>query len=210
MGDESIKNEPAQVDYEMLREADSIKHPSTALRLLTLPILRLSSGLRSGLLSLPAMKILMVCLGNICRSPLAEGILQHKALKEGLLWTIDSAGTNGYHIGEAPHRLSQKVALQHGIDISKQRARRFVPADFTRFDKIYAMAEDVVEEMRLIAKKEFDPSKVDLLMNELYPNKNMDVPDPWYGTEPGYHEVFEMVDKACDKIVEKYRISNFK
>ena len=148
----------------------------------------------------------MVCLGNICRSPLAEGILQHKALKEGLLWTIDSAGTNGYHIGEAPHRLSQKVALQHGIDISKQRARRFVPADFTRFDKIYAMAEDVVEEMRLIAKKEFDPSKVDLLMNELYPNKNMDVPDPWYGTEPGYHEVFEMVDKACDKIIGKYQV----
>lgn len=152
----------------------------------------------------------MVCLGNICRSPLAEGILQHKALKEGLLWTIDSAGTNGYHIGEAPHRLSQKVALLHGIDICKQRARRFVPADFNRFDKIYAMAGDVVEEMRFIAKKEFDPSKVDLLMNELYPGKNMDVPDPWYGTEPGYHEVFEMVDKACDKIVEKYRISNFK
>lgn len=156
------------------------------------------------------MKILMVCLGNICRSPLAEGILQHKASQEGLLWTIDSAGTNGYHIGEAPHRLSQKVALLHGIDISKQRARRFVPADFNRFDKIYAMAEDVVEEMRFIAKKEFDPSKVDLLMNELYPGKNMDVPDPWYGTEPGYHEVFEMVDKACDKILEKYRITKSK
>jgi protein-tyrosine phosphatase len=156
------------------------------------------------------MKILMVCLGNICRSPLAEGILQHKASTEGLLWTIDSAGTNGYHTGEAPHRLSQKVALLHGIDISRQRSRRFLPADFHRFDKIYAMAEDVVEEMRFIAKKEFDPSKVDLLMNELYPGKNMDVPDPWYGTEPGYHEVFEMVDKACNKIIEKYRITNDK
>jgi protein-tyrosine phosphatase len=136
------------------------------------------------------MKILMVCLGNICRSPLAEGILQHKAQQAGLSWTIDSAGTNGYHVGEEPHRLSQKVALLNGIDISRQRARRFTAADFNRFDKIYAMAEDVVEEMQRIARKDFDATKVDLLMNELYPGKNMDVPDPWYGTEPGYHEVF--------------------
>jgi protein-tyrosine phosphatase len=154
------------------------------------------------------MKILMVCLGNICRSPLAEGILQHKAQQEGLSWTIDSAGTNGYHVGEEPHRLSQKVALLHGIDISRQRARRFTAADFNRFDKIYAMAEDVIEEMQRIARKDFDATKVDLLMNELYPGKNMDVPDPWYGTEPGYHEVFAMVDKACDKIVGKYRMLN--
>jgi protein-tyrosine phosphatase len=154
------------------------------------------------------MKILMVCLGNICRSPLAEGILQHKAQQEGLSWTIDSAGTNGYHVGEQPHPLSQKVALLNGIDISKQRARRFTAADFNRFDKIYAMAEDVVEEMQRIARKDFDATKVDLLMNELYPGKNMDVPDPWYGTEPGYHEVFAMIDKACDKIVGKYRMLN--
>lgn len=156
------------------------------------------------------MKILMVCLGNICRSPLAEGILQYKASKEGLMWTIDSAGTNGYHTGESPHRLSQKVALLNGIDISHQRARRFEPADFHRFDKIYAMAEDVVDEMRRIAKKQFDAAKVDLLMNELYPGKNMDVPDPWYGTEPGYHQVFEMIDKACDKIIQKYRMLHAK
>jgi protein-tyrosine phosphatase len=96
----------------------------------------------------------------------------------------------------------------NGIDISQQRARRFTAADFNRFDKIYAMAEDVMEEMQRIARKDFDATKVDLLMNELYPGKNMDVPDPWYGTEPGYHEVFAMVDKACDKIVEKYRILN--
>jgi protein-tyrosine phosphatase len=141
------------------------------------------------------MKILMVCLGNICRSPLAEGILHHKAQQEGLLWTIESAGTNGYHVGEAPHRLSQKVALQNGIDIGHQRSRRFTAADFR-------------EEMQRIARKDFDAAKVDLLMNELHPGKNMDVPDPWYGTEPGYHEVFAMIDKACDKIVEKYRILN--
>ncbi len=154
------------------------------------------------------MKILMVCLGNICRSPLAEGVLHHKAQQEGLSWTIDSAGTNGYHVGEQPHRLSQKVALLNGIDISHQRARRFTAADFREYDKIYAMAEDVIEEMQRIARKDFDATKVDLLMNELHPGKNMDVPDPWYGAEPGYHEVFAMINQACDKIVEKYRILN--
>jgi protein-tyrosine phosphatase len=96
----------------------------------------------------------------------------------------------------------------NGIDISRQRSRRFTVADFNRFDKIYAMAEDVIEEMQRIARKDFDATKVDLLMNELYPGKNMDVPDPWYGTEPGYHEVFAMIDKACDKIVGKYRMLN--
>lgn len=150
------------------------------------------------------MKILMVCLGNICRSPLAEGILKHKVEQAGLSWYIDSAGTNGYHIGEAPHRLSQKVALMNGIDISGQCARRIQGSDFTKFDKIYALAEDVIDEVKWIVKKDFNPSKIDLLMNELYPGKNLDVPDPWYGPEPGYHEVYAMIDKACDAIIKKY------
>ncbi|KYP16137.1 low molecular weight protein-tyrosine-phosphatase, partial [Flavihumibacter sp. CACIAM 22H1] len=127
------------------------------------------------------MKILMVCLGNICRSPLAEGILQVKAAAAGLDWEIDSAGTNGYHVGEAPHRLSQKVALQHGIDISSQRARRFRAADFDNYDKIYAMAADVIDEMKSIARQRYDATKVDLLLNELHPGRQLDVPDPWYG-----------------------------
>ncbi|PWU02635.1 MAG: protein-tyrosine-phosphatase, partial [Bacteroidetes bacterium] len=121
----------------------------------------------------------MVCLGNICRSPLAEGILREKAEKAGLNWTVESAGTNGYHIGEAPHRLSQKVALSHGIDISSHRARNITPEDFINFDKIYSMAEDVVDEVRWIAQKTFDESKIDLLMNEAYPGENIDIPDPW-------------------------------
>jgi protein-tyrosine phosphatase len=154
------------------------------------------------------MKILMVCLGNICRSPLAEGILQDKIKKSGLDWVVDSAGTNGYHIGEAPHPLSQKVALQHGIDISKQRARKFVAEDFNNFDKIYAMAEDVVYEMKRIAGKKFDASKVDLLMNEVYPGKNMDVPDPWSGPESGYHQAYKMIDEASEKIIERFSIAN--
>lgn len=146
----------------------------------------------------------MVCLGNICRSPLAEGILQHKAFAAGLNWSVESAGTNSYHIGEAPHPLSQKVAKLNGIDICKQRARRFVPEDFEIYDKIYALAGDVLQDIRRIARNRFDASKVDLLMNELYPGKDLDVPDPWYGTEPGYHEVYKMIDEVCDRIVEKY------
>jgi len=150
------------------------------------------------------MKILMVCLGNICRSPLAEGILQDKALKSGLKWSVESAGNKSYHTGEAPHPLSQKVAKLNGIDISQQRARRFTASDLEVYDKIYALAEDVLDEMKRIAGKKFDAAKADLLMNELYPGKNMDVPDPWYGPEPGYHEVYKMIDEVCDSIIEKY------
>ena len=150
------------------------------------------------------MKILMVCLGNICRSPLAEGILQHKANAAGLNWTIDSAGTNGYHTGEAPHELSQKVARLNGIEICEQRARRFVKEDFDRFDIIYAMADDVLYDMKRIAKEKFDEEKARLFLEELFPGKNKSVPDPWYGPEPGYHEVFELIEKTCDAIIRKY------
>jgi protein-tyrosine phosphatase len=150
------------------------------------------------------MKILMVCLGNICRSPLAEGILREKARAAGLDWQIDSAGTNGYHIGEAPHHLSQKVARHNGLDISSQRARKFTAIDFQRFDKIYAMAADVVDDMHHIAGRQFDGSKVDLLLNEVHPGHNEDVPDPWYGPEPGYHEVYKLISAAADKIIAKY------
>jgi protein-tyrosine phosphatase len=153
----------------------------------------------------PPSSFLMVCLGNICRSPLAEGILQEKARAAGLDWTVGSAGTNGYHTGEAPHHLSQKVARHNGIDISHQRSRRFTSADFQRFDKIYAMAGDVVDEMRRIAGRQFDPSKVELLMNEVDPGQDQDIPDPWYGPEPGYHEVYKMIDTAADHIIAKYK-----
>jgi protein-tyrosine phosphatase len=150
------------------------------------------------------MKILMVCLGNICRSPLAEGILRHKAKQAGLHWTVESAGTNGLHNGEPPHRLSQKVAMLNGIDICHQRSRQFVKDDFDRYDKIYAMADDVLDEIRWIAKDKYDPKKVDLFLNELYPGQNSSVPDPWYGAEPGYHEVYKLIDEACEKIIRNY------
>lgn len=169
---------------------------------LNLPYSQMADSLLNTIFAL--MKILMVCLGNICRSPLAEGILKHKAAQAGLDWTVESAGTNSYHTGEAPHHLSQKVAKLNGINICDQRARRFVPGDFDRYDKIYALAEDVLDDIRRIAGNRFDPVKIDLLMNELNPGRNEDVPDPWYGPEPGYHDVYKMIDEVCDRIIEKY------
>lgn len=150
------------------------------------------------------MKILMVCLGNICRSPLAEGVLQDKAWKAGLNWTVESAGTNGYHTGEPPHHLSIKVAKLNGIDISRQRSRKFTADDFERYDMIYAMAGDVMDDIRYIGRNKFDATKVDLFLNELYPGQDRDVPDPWYGPEPGYHDVYAIIDEACNSIIEKY------
>ncbi len=140
---------------------------------------------------------------------MAEGILQDKAWKAGLNWSVESAGTNGYHIGEPPHKLSQKVAQLNGLNICNQRSRKFKAEDFQQFDKIYAMSADVIDEMKYIAKKEFDPKKVELLMNELYPGTDMDVPDPWYGTEPNYHEVYKMIDAACESIIRKQQKTIF-
>lgn len=150
------------------------------------------------------MKILMVCLGNICRSPIAEGILKSKAEALHLNWTIDSAGTNNYHIGEAPHLYSQKVCLQHGIDISSQRARRFTPKDFETYDIIYALAQDVYEEIRNISENGASMHKVSLFLRELNPASPASVPDPWYGDESGYLPVYQLIEQACEAIVRKY------
>lgn len=148
----------------------------------------------------------MVCLGNVCRSPLAEGILKHKAKSAGLDWTVESAGTNGLHNGEPPHRLSQKVAKLNGIDICDQRSRQFVKADMNKYDKIYAMADDVMDEIKWIAKEGYDPKKVELFLNELRPGKNESVPDPWYGAEDGYHTVYKLIDETCERIIQKAKV----
>ena len=150
------------------------------------------------------MRILMVCLGNICRSPIAEGVLRHKAAAAGLDWTIDSAGTEPYHIGKAPHHYSQKVCKSYGIDISAQRARRFMPADLTSYDIIYAMAEDVQQSMREIGGRYADYSRVMLFLDELNPGAGESVPDPWYGEESAYGPVYELIDSCCEVIVTKY------
>ena len=146
----------------------------------------------------------MVCLGNICRSPLAEGILKQKALFAGLFWHIESAGTNNFNMGIPPHRFSLKVAELNGINLDKKRSREFIEDDFDLFDKIYAMSPDVISEMKFIAGQKFNEAKVNLLMDELFPGKNKEVPDPWYGTEPDFHNVYKLIDAACTKIIEKY------
>ncbi len=149
----------------------------------------------------------MVCLGNICRSPLAEGILQNKANVAGLHWTIESAGTNGIHVGEAPHHLSQKVAKQNGINICNQLARKFEAEDFEQYDKIYVMAADVMQDVKKIAEKYFDANKADYFLNELNAGENEDVPDPWYGDEDGYTYVYDLIDKTCDAIIAKEKVA---
>jgi protein-tyrosine phosphatase len=151
------------------------------------------------------MKVLMVCLGNICRSPLAQGILEHKVKLAGLDWIVDSAGTGDWHVGEPPHKLSQKVARINGVDICQQCARQFVKNDMLVFDKIYVMDKSNYKDVKQMSGELWNESKVDLFLNELYPGENMDVPDPWYGEEEGYHTVYRLIEAACDKIIAKYQ-----
>ncbi len=150
------------------------------------------------------MKVLMVCLGNICRSPLAEGILQAKVNAAGLGWIVDSASTNTYHTGDAPHYLSQKVALEHGINISQQQSRRFTKDDIEHFDIIYAMADDVIEDMKRIAGKHWQAQKIKCILEEL--GSNASVPDPYYGGIEGFYKVYDILDNACNTIINKYAI----
>ena len=149
------------------------------------------------------MKILMVCLGNICRSPMAQGILEVKVKAAGLDWQVDSAGTANYHVGEAPHHLSQKVAKSYGVDISGQHGRQLTKEDFVSFDKIYVMDKENYRDAKRIAGDNWDDKKVDLLLNEIYPNESREVPDPWYGGIENFKEVYALLNEACEKIVEK-------
>ena len=150
------------------------------------------------------MKILMVCLGNICRSPLAEGIMQHKAKQAGLPWMVDSAGTGSWHSGDPPHRLSQKVAKARGVDISCQQARQFRPADMLEFDTVLFMDEDNLLDAKRMAGNMWVDAKASLLLDELYPGEGRSVPDPYYGDEPDYHEVYDMIAAACDAFISRH------
>lgn len=151
------------------------------------------------------MKILMVCLGNICRSPIAEGVMKQLIEEQGLDWSVASSGTNGFHTGEAPHRFAQKICLQNGIDISNQRANRFNYKDFQKVDIIYVMASDVYEEVMGIAKTAKDRAKVKYFLDPLFPNECRSVPDPWYGNEDGYAPVYELIQQGCKAILNQLR-----
>lgn len=145
----------------------------------------------------------MVCLGNICRSPLAEGILRSKISDETA--TVDSAGTAAYHIGETPDPRSVSIARKHGIDISNQRGRKFQISDFDDFDRIYVMDNSNYSNVMNMARNTEDEEKVDLILNLTYPGENTDVPDPYYGGPQGFENVFNMLDRACDVLAKELK-----
>lgn len=148
------------------------------------------------------MKILMVCLGNICRSPLAEGILKHKVQQLGLPWTVDSAGTGHWHAGELPDRRSIAVARRYGIDLTDQRARQFRPEDFERFDQIWVMDTQNRRDVLRLAQNDEHRTKVGLILDLTHPGEERSVPDPYYDDD-GFEQVFQMLDRACGVMVER-------
>jgi protein-tyrosine phosphatase len=147
------------------------------------------------------MKILMVCLGNICRSPLAEGILAHKT--QHLSIEIDSAGTAGYHIGKLPDERSIEIAEKYNIDLTKQRARQFSRADFDDFDIIYAMDTNNYAHLISLTNNKTERNKVRLILNEVKPEKFKSVPDPYYGGDDVFQNIYNMLDDACNKIISQ-------
>ncbi|MCB0631553.1 MAG: low molecular weight protein-tyrosine-phosphatase [Saprospiraceae bacterium] len=147
------------------------------------------------------MKILMVCLGNICRSPLAEGIMQEKIRERGLEWSVDSAGTGSWHIGEKPDVRSISEARRNGIDITRQRARQFKPADLDQFDLILAMDNSNLRNIQNLITNKEQGKKVHLIMDLAHPGNRTDVPDP-YWDDDGFSRVYRMLDTACDKILD--------
>ena len=150
------------------------------------------------------MKILMVCLGNICRSPLAHGLLREKLKKlDGV--EVDSAGTAGYHIDEAPDPRMIKTARKYGFNISDLRGRQFSEADFDNFDKIYVMDTSNRDNVLALARNAEDEAKVDMILNEIQPGSNSPVPDPYFGGDQGFENVYRMLDEATDRIIEKLK-----
>ncbi|MCR9181815.1 MAG: low molecular weight phosphotyrosine protein phosphatase [Flavobacteriaceae bacterium] len=147
-------------------------------------------------------RILMVCLGNICRSPLAEGILKSKLNPERFI--VDSAGTGHWHVGDSPDPRSIKVAKKYGIDISYQRGRQFSERDYEDFDLIYVMDNENKKNLLELAPDETSKNKVRLILNELFENENVDVPDPYYGGENDFEQVFKLLDEATELISKKF------
>jgi protein-tyrosine phosphatase len=150
-------------------------------------------------------KVLFVCLGNICRSAIAEGILIDKVKTEYLNIKVDSAGTSDYHIGEAPDKRMQQKAIEHNLDISYQKGRQFIKTDFDEFDYIFAMDESNKENILRLSRTEEDINKVALFLEENHPDKNLNVPDPYYGGAQGFEDVYQMLDIACDNFIKNLR-----
>ncbi len=148
------------------------------------------------------MKILMVCLGNICRSPLAEGIMQKKIEDQGLDWQVDSAGTSGWHQGELPDPRSIEKAQQHGLDITYQRSRQLLSSDLEDFDLILAMDTSNYNNIKKLDSENIHSDKIKMILNFVYPNENRSVPDPYY--DNGFQRVYDMLDQATEAILNQY------
>lgn len=153
-------------------------------------------------------KILFICLGNICRSPLAEGIMLHLKQKNNLQLEIDSAGTANYHVNEAPDPRTIANAKKNGVDLSALRARQFHINDFDAFDKIYVMDKNNLKNVLALAKDQKHKEKVSLFLNSVYPGKDLEVPDPYYGNEKEFEDVFQLVYKACELYITTLHSSN--
>ncbi len=147
------------------------------------------------------MKILMVCLGNICRSPLAEGIIRAKLMRVPGNFEVDSAGTGGWHSGENPDARSIKVARMHGIDISEQRARQLIKDDLQRFDLIFAMDQSNFRNIRLLSAPE-NYHKIHLYL-EFAGSGIADIPDPWYGDFSDFEQVYRLLDTTAERVIQR-------
>jgi protein-tyrosine phosphatase len=145
----------------------------------------------------------MICLGNICRSPLAHGILEKKVNDLNLNVFVDSAGTGSWHIGNPPDIRSIEIAEKNKISISSQRSRQFKKTDFEKFDLIYVMDKNNFNDISNLDDHNRYQNKIKLILNELHPSQNMEVPDPYYGNNNGFENVYNLLEKACDKIISK-------
>lgn len=150
--------------------------------------------------------VLMVCLGNICRSPVADGLLRKKVKDLDIDVEVDSCGTAGYQIGESPDERSQANALENGLDISMLRARQLQVSDFDEYDMILCMDRSNLQNVLSISRSAVDEQKVSLILDRIHPGQENEVPDPYFGGDHGFQEVFDLLDKATDRIMDELKM----